>query len=119
MLTPGELTRGMWIMIHSTKTKETASWDPSNDIAQLDQLATILGAAYEAPRPNMVLSVQLPYVVVLDASTMPMMTNIWDTRERNLMEVEEDFVKSYSPMVHSNGLRYLAQQTGPTPIKKV
>ena len=105
MLTPGEITRGQWIMIH--KTKEPEVWKDSD---QFQPMMILQNLAYESPTPQLVTAVQLPYVVVCRVDTTPMLTSILDTRERSLMEVQPEFVQAYTPDGYARGMALLRSQ---------
>ena len=116
MLTPGELNRGMWIMIHSGSNKnDNAGWYDSQP--EQPQTGTIMGLFSQSAHklvtdcPFLVLVVELPYLVVADTMTNPYGTYIWDTREYNLMEVSPEFVRAYTPQGFDRGQTIIRTET--------
>lgn len=100
-ISPGEIERGQWLMVHSSKTNATFkdSQEESNPLASL----LFLAPQQEPAIPHMVLCVQLPFVAVSDCSTSPCISRIWRTDEKNFMEVSSDFVKSVDQLAWRRG----------------
>lgn len=105
MLTPGEIAVGQWVVVYGVS--ENASKETQIDNPFIGMF--IATAIKETPIPQLVLAVQLPYIVVCNTTTNPMITSIWDMREKTLMEVTPEFVIAYDRMGYENGLRLLAQ----------
>jgi hypothetical protein len=91
-ISPGEIARGQWIMIHGAVEREK---DYNNDPNTFTSLKMILMQTQEMPSPHLVLAVQVPFVVVADCVQTPAITKIWRTDEKKLVELNEEFVKSY------------------------
>lgn len=91
MLTPGEINRGQWVMIHSNVVNELPDMEEN----------PLVGLLFRQPPPpsvpHIVTAVKLPFVVVVDCGTEPKPTSyIWRTDEKNLIEVSESFVEAYN-----------------------
>ncbi len=90
-ISPGEISRGQWLMIHSTIEKETALGEENPFAA----MGMVVMQAIDIPSPHLVVSVQLPFVVVADCVQPTPITKIWRTDEKKLIEVKPEFVQAY------------------------
>jgi hypothetical protein len=104
MLTPGELERGQWVILH--EDVEDKPWQESQDDNPLLALFGV-SAGNQVQSPHLILAIQLPYVVACDTSTIPMRTRIWDVRKVKIMELQPEFIQSWSPQAFANGMALL------------
>ena len=105
-ISPGELQRGQWLIIHSNIEKEKNFNDqPVNPLLNLIQMTGL-----EQPMPLLVLAVQNPFMVVANCLQQMATTFIIRTDEKNFMELTEEFVQAYDPSVFARGQMVLRQK---------
>ena len=114
MLTPGELDCGLWVIPEPvTKDKDFS--------AEENPLQGMIAVMNMEPQiPHVILSVELPFIVVADcvSNAMTVITKIWRTDEKNLREVSKDFVLTFDPMAFSKGEALVRKATEAQKLNK-
>ena len=105
-ISPGEIERGQWLMVHSSKTNDKEYNDNPETMNPLAGLFMVSNNS-DQPIPHLVLSVQLPFVAVADCTMSPAQSKVWRTDEKNFVEVTDDFVKALDINCWHRGQRLL------------
>ena len=105
MLSPGEISVGMWVVSLGPIKKERDFTEVENPFAEI-----LVFFNQEKTIPHIVLAVELPFIVVADCftGTLPngniqVITKIWRMDEIQLKELTPEFVQAYDPNGYAGG----------------